>query len=462
MKRLLLLALSAAMAGGCSDPPTIEERALEPLGSRADSFRDARGLKGADREAYFWLLWRAARRHTVDAQERSTVDVDEITPEFLERRVAQGREAQDYPWSPRDEAQWRSGVLMYRVGTEALTNWHSAWRQDEAVRQRVGEFAAGWEADREGTLKRLLHYLNAEVLGARARRKPRGLPDLDPATCLKDGGGRSTDLSIAAITLFRSWGIPAALVRCPLVNGEASGDAWVGIPGTEIWMKPADTEPASPAYFAYRRGDARLPKVYVCEERNDYSNLVSVRNSLSFWTQYAFVWQSAADASAQLPGAVPVVFENLPDPVFLSMFAGSGWLDVAPGRPRDDGSTDFGPCAPGLLYLLTTPGPRGLQLPAGVPFVLKPDGTREELPGDGPEIEWEWSAPAELPTARPNVWRDGGFVPAKLVERDGKRFVAGPRNALWLAWREGPESGGRGKPVGRPFVVGEGGVLKEY
>ncbi|KAF0241408.1 MAG: hypothetical protein FD180_4452 [Planctomycetota bacterium] len=459
MRRFLLL---ACVISGCSGPPTLEERALEPLHARGDAFRDARGLQGADREAFFWLLWRAARRHTVNGQESSTVDVEEVTPEFLERRVAQGREAQEYPWAPRDEGVWRSSVLMYRVGTEALTNWHALWRQDEVVRQRVGEFAAGWAADKDGVLKRLLHYLNAEVLGARAKKKPRGLPDLDPETCLKEGGGRGTDLAIAAITLFRSWGVPAVLVRCPLVGGEAGGDAWVGIPGTDIWMKPADTEPASPSYFAYRRGDRRLPKVFVCEERNEFTHLVSARNALPFKTQYDFVWQPAADASAQLPGAVPVTIENLPAPAFLCMFAGGGLLAVAPGRPREDDATDFGPCAPGLLYVPATPGPRGLQLPLGPPFVLMSDGSREELPGEGAEVEWAWAASPEAPDSKPYVWLEGRFVPAHFVERDGKRLVAGPRNALWLVWREGPENGGLGKPVGRPFVVAEGGVVKEY
>ncbi|MCE9580941.1 MAG: hypothetical protein K8T20_00340, partial [Planctomycetes bacterium] len=259
MKRAALLALLLGAAGCGGSPPTIEERALQPLGDRAELFRDARGLQGADREAFFWLLYRAARRHTVDAQEGSEVDAESITPEFLERRIAQARDAQGYPWAPRDEDAWRRGVLMYRVGTEALSNWHAWWRQDAAVGAKVDEFAKGWASDPDGTLRAVVHYLNAEVLGSRAKRKPRGLPDLDPESCIKEGGGRGTDLAIAAVTLLRAWGVPAVLMRCPLVSGEPVGDAWVGVPGTDIWLKPADTEPASPAYFSYRRGDARIP-----------------------------------------------------------------------------------------------------------------------------------------------------------------------------------------------------------
>lgn len=463
MKRAMLLLAGAVVIAGCAgSPASLEDRALEPLGSRADAFRGAGGLEGADRDAFFWLLWRAARRHTVTAQEGSSVDVEEITPEFLSRRVSQAREAQQYPWAPKDEEGWRRGLLMYRVGTEAITDWHAWWRKDEAVRSAVEGFAASWETDREGTLKALLYHLNAVVLGARAKRIARGLPDLDPETCLKDGGGRGTDLAIAAVTLFRAWGVPALLMRCPLVNGEAGGDAWVAIPGTEIWLRPGDTSEVSPAYFSYRRGDRRLPKVYACEDRNDYPNLVVLRDSLPFMTQYGFVWQPAADASAQLPGAVPVVLHGMPEPAFLSLFAGGGWLGVAPGRPQEDGSTDFGPCAPGLLYLPTTPGPRGIQAPAGPPFVLNADGSRTEYPGDGEEIEWAWTPPADVAGAKPYVWVDGHFAIAHLVDRDGKRLLAGPRNAMWLLWREGTENGGLGKPVGRPFVVGEDGAAKEF
>ncbi len=462
MKRALLLAVAVFTAGCGGGPASLEERALQPLGDRAEQFRAAAGAEGADREAYWWLLWRAARRHTVNGQEGSTVDVEEITPEFLANRVAQAREVQRYPWAPQDEDGWRRGILMYRVGTEKISNWHAWWRQDEAVRQKVDAFAAGWAGDRDGTMKALLHYLNAEVLGAKAKKVARGLPDLDPESCVKEGGGRGTDLAIAAVTLFRAWGVPAVLMRCPLVNGEAGGDAWVAIPGTDIWLRPADTEPSSPAYFAWRRGDTRLPKVYSCEDRNDYPNLVPLRDALPFKTQYGFVWQPAADASAQLPGAVPVSLPDLPEPAFLSLFAGGGWLDVAPGRLQEDGSTDFGPCAPGLLYVPTTPGPRGLQAPAGPPFVLNPDGSRTEYPGDGPDVEWEWTPPADTPGAKAYVWVEGRFAPSHFVDRDGKRLLAGPRNAMWLVWREGKENGGLGKPVGRPFVVGEGGVVKEF
>ncbi|MCE9581122.1 MAG: hypothetical protein K8T20_01265, partial [Planctomycetes bacterium] len=249
--------------------------------------------------------------------------------------------------------------------------------------------------------------------------------------------------------------------RCPLVSGEPVGDAWVGVPGTDIWLKPADTEPASPAYFSYRRGDARIPKVYACDDRNDYPRLVALREHLPFKTQYSFVLQPAADLSAVLPGAVPVRIEGIPEPAFLSMFTGTGWIEVAPGRPQEDGSSDFGPCTPGLLYLPTVPGPLGVQAPAGPPFILRADGSLETLAGTPPNIEWAWTPPADAPAATPHFWKNGAFVPAQLLDRDGKRFAAGPGGALWLFWRAGPEAGGKGKPVGRPFVVAPDGV-KEY
>lgn len=463
MKRSLLAAGLLALAGcGGGAARSIEERALEPLGDRAGAFR-AVGLEGADREAYFWLLWRAARRHTVTAGGTSTVDAEGITPEFLASRVAQARLVQQYPWAPKDEEEWRRGLLMYRVATEPITDWHAYWGQDAAVADKVRAFATLYaDRDHEETLKALLHYLNAEVLGARVKKIARQPPDLDPETCVKQGGGRGTDLAIAAVTLFRAWGIPAVLMRCPLVNGEAGGDAWIGITGTDIWMKPADTAERSPEYFAYRRGDVRLSKVYACEDRNDYPELVSLRDALPFRIQYGFVWQPAADASAQLPGAVPVSLPDMPVPAFLSLYVAGGWVEVAPGHPRDDDSADFGPCAPGMLYLPTTPGPRGIQAPAGVPFVLNADGSRTEFAGDGPDVEWAWSPPPDVPGAKAYLWVEGRFVFARWVDRDGKRLLAGPRNAMWLVWREGPENGGLGKPVGRPFVVGDDGQPREY
>lgn len=344
---------------------------------------------------------------------------------------------------------------MYRVATEELSDWHAEFAADRQVRSDLEALAAGWDADREGTLRAVIHRLNSGVVAARTAPRQRGLPDMSPGDCLAEGGGRQTDLAIASICLLRTWGVPAILLRAPVLAGEPGGDVWIGILGTDWWIRPGDDAPLDDAYFRYRRSGPLLPKVFACADRNEFGHLLAARNSLSFKTAYNFILIPAADLTGTLPGTARVVLPaEWKSPVFLSTWSAGGWLEVAPGIPDGRGATDFGPCtAADLLYMPTVPGPRGIPAPAGDPFLLAPDGTRTLLtPRDG-AVSWEWNPPADAPAARPHLWKDAVWVPCVVEPVDGKSTARGAPGALYLVIRPGPENGGIGKFFGRPFTL---------
>jgi len=454
-KRLVPCVLIAAVLGGCATAPVPEEerRAFEQLGDRADQLRDGGGLEGADREAFFWLVNRAARRHTVGDGQKIGLDLDSARTEWLADRVRRARAAQRWPWAPRDEDTWRRGVLMYRVATEKITDWAAFFLKDAGVAARVDSFSAEYALHPDETLRALIHYLNGEVLGARLRHESRKPPDLDPESCLRVGGGRATDLAVSAICLMRTFGIPAVLVRAPLLAGEPSGDAWIAVIGTPYWIRPADGSPLSDDYFSYRRKSGALAKVYAGLERNDFADLLPYAGALSFYLRYQFVFQPAADVTDSLPVAVPVILKGLPEPAFLSMWAGAGWLEVVPGR-RSGEATAFGSCgADGVLYLPTSIDETSQAVPAGDPFVLHPDGAREVLRAGSGEHFWKWEPPGD--GAEPRMWSDGAFRPCAVVNRAGTPMVSGAPGALYVVWKGG-------RPVGRPFTVAEDGAKRGF
>ena len=401
------------------------------------------------------MLGRAARRYTVDGTERVGADSDSVTPAILAARLRQARETQRFPWAPADEDEWRRGVLMYRVATETITNWHDFWRSDPEVARRVEDFALAWPADPDGVRRQLLHYLNAEVLAPKVARKPRKLPDLDPATCVKEGGGRATDLAIAGVCLLRAWGIPAVLVRAPLLNRGISGDAWIGVLGTDLWMKPADPSPLSDAYFSWRTATGDALKAWSVEDEDSHDHLFPWAHAFSFYLRYNFLLLPAADATGRTEGTARVRLEGLPELAFLSAWSGTGWLEVAPGRP-DGGAHDFGFCAArDVLYLPTTISDAAQALPAGDPFVLRADGKRETLRAGATDLRWELKSTAENAGAEPRIWKAGRFEPCPVVEEKGKRIVVGCPTALYVMWKGS-------RAAGRPFTVEADGTVREF
>ncbi|MBI2923959.1 MAG: hypothetical protein HYY18_23105 [Planctomycetes bacterium] len=426
------------------------------MGDRAGDFEAAASdLDPRDRDAFYWLLGRAARRYTVDGAERVGSDADSVTPAILVERIRQARETRKFPWAPADEDAWRRGVLMYRVATEAITNWHDFWRSDAEVARRVEGFAMAWPADPDGVLRQLLHYLNAEVLAPRVVRKPRKMPDLDPATCVREGGGRATDLAIAGVCLLRAWGIPAVLVRAPLLNRAISGDAWIGVPGPDLWMRPADTAPLSDGYFSCHLTTGDALKAWTVQDEDTHEDLIPYAHAFSFYLRYNFLLLPATDSTPRTAGTARVRIEGLPEPAFLSAWSGTGWLEVAPGR-RDGRVHDFGFCAArDVLYLPTTISETAQALPAGDPFVLHPDGLRGILRAGTTDLTWEWNPLPEHAGAEPRVWKAGRFERCPVVEENGKRVVVGCPTALYVLWKGS-------RAVGRPFTVDLDGTVREF
>lgn len=459
MKTRFLAVLALA---GCASPSLTpgEREALSPLGARAGAFEDAvgeYGLEGADRDAYFWLLRRAAERCVVGAQDRTGPDIRKVTPEALGLRIVQARKAQEWPWAPRDEDAWRRGVLMYRVAAEEITNWYDAFTRDAAVEKRLRELAGGWRADPDGTLRRVVHFLNADVLGARVAHKPRKPPDLSPEECLREGGGRATDLAIAAVSLMRAWGVPAVLVRTPCLVGASAGDAWVHVLGTDIHVRPADRSEIGEAYFRYRRGDPAVAKAWACDTPGDTGRLRLWKGALPFRAAYAFVLQPARDVTRDVTGASRVQVPGLPEPSFLCVWCAPGWLEVAPGATRGE-ATDFGACGDAnVLYLVTSISEDGRQTVQGDPFVLRPDSTRLDLK-PGPEIAWtpEGHEGHEL-----RAWIAGRFELVRPPEKKGDPWTV-RSGALHVWWTPGPENNHLGKPASRPFVLDATGKLESF
>jgi hypothetical protein len=246
-------------------------------------------------------------------------------------------------------------------------------------------------------------------------------------------------------------------VRTPCLVGSNAGDAWVAVLGTDIHVRAADTGAFGEGYFRYRRGDAAVAKAYACDTPGDTDRLRLWKGALPFRAAYAFVLQPARDVTRDVTAAARVELPGLAEPAFLCVWCAPGWLEVAPGVKRGD-VTDFGPCgAADVLYLPTVITVENRQKAAGEPFVLRADGTRLELK-PGAEIAWrpEGHGGHEL-----RAWIAGEFVQVRPPEKKDEAWTV-RAGALHLWWVPGPENNRMGKPAGRPFVVREDGICREY
>lgn len=277
-------------------------------------------------------------------------------------------------------------VLPYRTGHEAPEDW----RMLALSNPRIGEDTI---RQQDSIMKLAVLLINNTGMGYGTGIVRAPLP-LTYSELELVGEGACVELSDFATKVFRSRGIPSATDLIPAWGNRSSGHAWntIILPGGDT-CKGIGYHPKG-----WLQMDNRVPKIY----RRRYSPLRNdplyyFRNSEAI--PFFFSECNMQDVTAQYIPVSDIRLTGLQAPgnklVWLCTFNNFSWTPVAYSELQAEGSATFRDVGRGLLmgtnkpkqlidggngiaYLPAT-WQNGRSIPAGQPFILYEDGTRETL-----------------------------------------------------------------------------------
>jgi tetratricopeptide (TPR) repeat protein len=352
------------------------ERAITIAGGNRSELEAALERAPADqREAVAFLVSQTGERlYWTDRQQRIP-DAAVITADLLLASVRLGYQARAaFPWAAEvGEDTFRRFVLAYRMTTEELTDWRSAFWNHPELRPLVDAYAtryrqAGSAPERSRVFREMLHELNTVWVGGHVPYAPRGLPDRNPLQAIEAKMGRCTDETNTLIAVLRTFGIAATGVRCVYWPGASDNHTWATVydPAAREWLDVDAGQAGSaddPGYFHkfVRDPDRRVAKIYWVvpgEEEGEVRRALVLTGDETYppAIEKYLIAKPMVDRTDRYADVADLASAELPREtmVWLAVWNSGMWRPIAGARSSSDGRVLFRAVGRGCRYRLMT------------------------------------------------------------------------------------------------------------